>query len=108
MLPDHALGRGRPLDSSTEPDNDTPKLLKAALNIVVADEQHLDGPEDLAHGTTAHTGLCLHTDVRMPGPLAINRPLKSCYPSPHQCPDGVPPIHPSASLCARATYSGRP
>jgi len=47
--------------------HDASELFKAALKVVVAEERALDGPEDLAHGTTAHTGLCLHTDVRITG-----------------------------------------
>ena len=60
------------LDSSTDPDNDTPELLKAALNFVVADEQHLDGPVDLTHKATAQASLYTHTDVRTAKPLAID------------------------------------
>ena len=33
---------------------------KAALNVLVADEQHLDGPEDLTGETTAQIGLYSH------------------------------------------------
>jgi hypothetical protein len=33
--------------------HEAPELFKAALNVVVAAERALDGPEDLAHGTTA-------------------------------------------------------
>jgi hypothetical protein len=45
---------------SSDPDNDTPGLLIAALNIVVADERTLDGPEDLTGKTTAQIGLYAH------------------------------------------------
>jgi hypothetical protein len=34
-----------------------PKLLKAALNTLIADERTVDGPEDLTGKTTAQTGL---------------------------------------------------
>jgi hypothetical protein len=32
--------------------HDAVELLKASLNVVVGEERPLDGPEDLAHGTT--------------------------------------------------------
>jgi len=40
--------------------HDAVELLKASLNVVVAEERALDGPEDLAHGTTAQTGFYTH------------------------------------------------
>jgi hypothetical protein len=40
--------------------HDASELFKAALQVVVAEGQTLGGPEDLAHGTTARTGLYTH------------------------------------------------
>ena len=37
-----------------------PKLLKAALNVFVAEEQTLDDPRDLTEETTAQTGFYTH------------------------------------------------
>jgi hypothetical protein len=37
-----------------------PKLLKGALNALVADERTIDGPEDLTHKTTAQTSFYTH------------------------------------------------
>jgi hypothetical protein len=34
---------------------DVPEPFKAALNVFVADERTVDGPEDLAHGTTVYS-----------------------------------------------------
>jgi hypothetical protein len=42
-------------------------LLKAALHTVVADEQVLEGPEDVTGETTAQMGLYTHTDARTAG-----------------------------------------
>jgi hypothetical protein len=35
------------------PSHDPPELLKVVVNVVEAVRRILDGPEDLAHGTTA-------------------------------------------------------
>lgn len=40
--------------------NDAVEFLKASLNVIVAEERALDGPEDLAHGTVAQIGLYSH------------------------------------------------
>jgi hypothetical protein len=37
-----------------------PELLKAALNVFVADEQFFFGPEELTHKTTTQIGLYAH------------------------------------------------
>jgi hypothetical protein len=37
-----------------------PQLLKAALNVLVAEGQTPDDPRDLTHKTTAQTGLYTH------------------------------------------------
>ena len=56
-----------------------PQLLKAALNVFIAEERALDGPEDLAHGATAQTGFYTHRglDGRIFGKQPP--PMKSCY-----------------------------
>ena len=45
---------------TSDPDPRFPKLPKAALNVVVAEEQALDGPEVLPHVTVAQIGLYAH------------------------------------------------
>jgi hypothetical protein len=47
-------------NSSADPAPKVPKLLKAALNALVADERALEGPEDLTHRTTVSIGLYTH------------------------------------------------
>ena len=64
------------------PSHHAPELLKASLNVVVGEELALDGPEDLAHKTTAQIGLCLHTLVRAALPLVIDRGPNSWLPPP--------------------------
>jgi len=61
-----------------------PELLKAALDVSVADEWALDGPEDLAHGTMDQTGFYTHrglddwTSSDGPGgPLTPDTPPRS-------------------------------
>ena len=55
--------------------HDAPELFKAALQVVVAEEQALDGPEVLPHGTVAQIGLYAHR-------VQADRDANSCYPSP--------------------------
>ena len=55
------------------PGQDIPEPFKAALEVLVANEQPLDGPEDLTHRTTAQIGLYAHTLVRAALPLVIDR-----------------------------------
>jgi hypothetical protein len=52
--------------------HDAPELFKAALQVVVAEERALDGPEDLTTETAAQIGLYAHLcqDSRTSG----NRP----------------------------------
>jgi hypothetical protein len=47
-------------NSSADPAPKVPKLLKAALNALVADERALEGPEDLTHRTMVSIGLYTH------------------------------------------------
>src|SRR3712207_1137003 len=49
-----------------------PKLLKAASNVVVADERALDYPEDPTHIGQRLKSAYTHTDARTAGPLVIN------------------------------------
>ena len=58
--------------SSADPSPQVPELLTTTSNVVVADEQHLDGSGSLTGKTTAQMGLYTHTCVRMPGPLVID------------------------------------
>ena len=46
--------------SSADPKPHIPESLKAALNVLVAEEQALDGPEDLTHKMTAQIRLYAH------------------------------------------------
>src|ERR671914_1152108 len=50
---------------------------------------------------------CTHTEVRQAGPPIMERVINLCYPLPpyrRQYSERKTHIHPSASLCARATY----
>jgi hypothetical protein len=49
-----------PPHSSADPAPGDSKLLKIALNALVADERTLDDPRDLTDETTAHTGFYVH------------------------------------------------
>jgi len=49
----HPVHSGGPAPGNSE-------LLNASLNVVVADERTVDGPEDLTHKTTAQTGFYTH------------------------------------------------
>jgi hypothetical protein len=64
-----------------------PKLLKAALNVFVAEQQVLDDPRDLTDQTTAQTGFYTHrvqagrTSSIRPGALTPDAPPRS---RPHE------------------------
>jgi hypothetical protein len=85
-----------------------PELLKAVLNVVVAEERALDGPEDLTHETTAQIGLYAHlgqdsrTSCNRLGALTPATP-----PLGSSRPDGVPHMRPSTPLYGCAECSGR-
>jgi hypothetical protein len=54
---------------------------------------------------------CTHIEVWTAGPRILNHPHELLLPLPpfwRQYSERKPRIHPSASLCARPTYSGRP
>ena len=79
--------------------HDAPELFKAALQVVVAEEQALDGPDVLPHGTVAQIGLYAHrvqadrASGSRPG-CELLLPLP-----PYQRPDGMTRRHPTASVC---------
>jgi hypothetical protein len=52
--------------------HDAVEFLKTPLNVFVAEELALDGPEDLAHVTTAQIGL--YTHLCQDGLTSNNRP----------------------------------
>jgi hypothetical protein len=62
--------------------HDAPELFKAALQVVVAEERALDGPEDLTTETAAQIGLYAHPEVRTAEPLVTDRPPELLTPSP--------------------------
>jgi hypothetical protein len=71
-----------------------------------ADTRRPKGPNRRDNGSNR-----LLRTSRSGGPYLSKRPrgLSSCLPPPsYRRPNGLPRIHPSASLCARATYGGRP
>ncbi len=50
---------------------------------------------------------CTHTWVRTLGSCTMDALVNSCYlPAPYQFPDGVPFMHPSATLHRCAMYDG--
>jgi hypothetical protein len=53
---------------------------KAALNVVVADEQHLGGPDYQMRQRLKSA--CTHTETRTAGPLVIDRGSKLLLPLP--------------------------
>ena len=54
------LERRRISNSSADPKPHIPESLKAALNVLLAEEQALDGPEDVTHKMTAQIRLYAH------------------------------------------------
>jgi hypothetical protein len=87
--------------------HDAVELLKASLNVVVAEERVLDGPEGLTPYSSLQNGL--YTYPCQDGRTFSKHPgvVTPATPPPYQHLDEVPRIHLSASLCERATYSGR-
>jgi hypothetical protein len=59
-----------------------PRLLKAALNTLVAEGRALDGPRDLIEQTTAQTGFYRHRDLEGADPSNKPAALTPATPPP--------------------------
>src|SRR5918998_3169598 len=89
------------------PSHDALRLLKGALDALVADERALEGRGDSTHRTPAQKSLYAHPcqDSRTSDNRAL--PKRLATPPPYQHPDGVPPIGSRPSLSRCTIYSGQ-